>query len=166
MTIETDDHLLLKTKIENWLDAEGISFDKVMDMNSFFHIQTNLKNLPIHINESKVRRGVLAVHGTIEPDEEQLLKIQKMSEGDRKRLFQTIFEILDKTEYLFMLQEDFSSKSWLRIQRTLYIEDLTRTSLLTEIKDLNTKFVNINYALRESLNNIASVSGEENPVYT
>lgn len=165
MTNEIDDHILLKTRIENWLDEEGISFSQVPDMNSFFHIQANLKNLPIHINESKVRRGVLAVHGVIEPNDGHLLKIEKISEVDKKALFQTIFAFLDKNEYLFMLQENFSSKSWLKIQRTLYIEDLTRTSLLTEMKDLNIKFVSVNYALSEALNGIAPISGEENQVY-
>ena len=163
---ETEDHISLKAKIENWLDAEGIAFNQVPDMNSFFHLQANMKNLPIHINESKVRRGVLAVQGSVEPSEEQLFRIQKTSDADKKTLFQTIFALLDKSEYLFMLQENFSSKSWLKIQRTLYIEDLTRTNLLTEIKDLNTKFVNINYALNESLNEIVDKAGKENPVYS
>ena len=108
----------------------------------------------------------MAVQGSVEPREEQLFRIQKISDADKKTLFQTIFALLDKSEYLFMLQENFSSKSWLKIQRTLYIEDLTRTNLLTEIKDLNTKFVNINYALSESLNEIVDKAGKENPVYS
>lgn len=166
MTSKIDDHVSLKTRIENWLDAEGISFSQVPDMNSFFHIQANLKNLPIDINESKVRRGVLAVHGVVEPNDSQLLKIQRISEVDKKALFQTIFAFLDKSEYLFMLQQNFSSKSWLRIERALYIEDLNRTSLLDEMKDLNTKFVNVNYALNEALNSIAPITGEDNPVYS
>lgn len=166
MTGDADNHLSLKAKIESWLDAEGIAFDQLPDINSFFHIQANLKNSPIHINESKVRKGVLAIHGVLEPNNDQLFKVGKISEAERKTLFRTIFAILDRSEYLFMLQEDFSSKGWLRIQRTLYVEDLTRTTLLTEMKDLNTKFVNINYALDESLNGIGKISGEENQVYT
>ncbi|MGI0091723.1 MAG: DUF2299 family protein [Nitrososphaerales archaeon] len=156
-----DDHLLLKEKIEEWLDDEGISFSQTPDLNSFFHLQANLKNVAIHIQESKVRKGVLAVQGILEPGEDQLYKLGRISEEDRKSLFRSLFSTLDKSEYLFLLQEDFAAENWLKIQRTLYIEDLTRTSLLDEMKDLNTKFVNVNYTLNESLYDFEEVPDDK-----
>ena len=73
-TAESSDHLSVKTKIEEWLDAEGISFEQVKDLNSFFHIKANLKNVGIHISESKVRMGVLAVQGILDLNEDQTLQ--------------------------------------------------------------------------------------------
>jgi hypothetical protein len=158
-------HLELKARIEDWLESEGIAFKDVPDLNSYFHIETNLKNAPIHLHESKVRRGVLVVQGVLSLTDSQLETVLKMTDEDRKTLFLSLFAILDKSEYLFMIQEDFASKSWLRIQRTLYIEDLTRTRLLEEMKDLNTKFVNMNYDLNEALGRIVPVS-DESSIYT
>ncbi len=158
-------HSKLKAKIEEWLEAEGISYTNVADFNSHFHIQVNLKNVCIHIQESKVRRGVLVVQGVLSPSELQLDKLEQVKPEDKRSLFLSLFAILDKSEYLFMLQEDFSSKSWLRIHRTLYVEDLTRSSLLNEMKDLNTKFVNMNYALNEALGSLVPVS-KDLPIYS
>lgn len=162
---ESSEHLLLKTKVEDWLEAEGISFNEVPDLNSHFHIQANLKNITIHLSESRVRRGVLAVQGTLELVADQLEKYHAMSEADRKTLFSSLFALLDKSEYLFLLQQNFAVENWLKIQRTLYAEDLTRTSLLREMKDLNLKFVNINYLLNESLAISNPVSSEQPPMY-
>lgn len=169
MTSEQNEHTLLKEKIEGWLEAEGIAFQEASDLNSFFRVQVSLKNVPIHVHESRVRRGVLVVQGVLELSDGQLLMIEKINHDEKKSLFLSLFALLDKSEYLFMLQEDFTSENWLRIQRTLYIEDLTRTRLLTEMKDLNTKFVNINYYVNESLGNItpiADVSNNESSMYS
>jgi hypothetical protein len=165
ITTTEEEHLALKAKIEEWLEAEGISFKHVPDLNSYFHLETNLKNAPIHLHESKVRRGVLVVQGVLSLTDSQLEIVVKMTEEDKKTLFLSLFAILDKSEYLFMIQQDFSSESWVRIQRTLYVEDLTRTRLLGEMKDLNTKFVNMNYALNEALGRIVAVS-DESSIYT
>lgn len=162
---ESDEHLDLKEKIESWLDAEGLSFSDVSDLNSHFHIQANLKNTAIHVSESRVRRGVLAVQGTLELVADQLAKYNAMSETDKKTLFNSLFAFLDKSEYLFILQQNFGVANWLKIQRTLYIEDLTRTSLLLEMKALNMKFVEINYLLNESLAISNPVSGEQPSMY-
>jgi hypothetical protein len=163
-TAESNEHQMLKEKIEGWLEAEGISYGDVPDLNSFFHMTANLKNIPIHISESKVRRGVIAVQGILELAPDQIEKYQVVSEEDRKSLFRSLFAMLDKTEYLFLLQENFAMKNWLKIQRTLYIEDLTRTMLLNEIKDLNTRFVNINYLINETLAEFKPVS-EDSTMY-
>ncbi len=160
-----DTHGKLRTKIEKWLEAEGIRFEPVKDLNSFFHIRADLKNTQIHVHESKVRRGCLVVQGTLALDPDQLARIEKVKSEDKKSLFLSLFSLLDKSEYLFLIQEDFTSKSWLRIQRTLYIDDLTRTRLLNEMKDLNTKFVNINYAVNEALGKMVPVS-DTSPIYT
>jgi hypothetical protein len=165
ITTTEQKHLELRAKIEEWLEAEGIAFKGIPDLNSYFHLETNLKNAPIHLHESKVRRGVLVVQGVLSLTDSQLEIVLKMTDEDRKTLFLSIFAILDKSEYLFMIQEDFSSTSWLRIQRTLYVEDLTRTRLLNEMKDLNTKFVNMNYELNEALGRIVPVS-DESSIYT
>jgi hypothetical protein len=154
----SSDHLSVKAKIEEWLEAEGISFEEVKDLNSFFHVKANLKNIPIHISESKVRRGVLAVQGILELSEDQLYKIGKITPEDSELLFRSLFVSLDKSEYLFLLQKDFRAQNWLKIQRTLYIEDLTRTDLFREMKDLNVRFVDINYILSESLERFTPVS--------
>jgi hypothetical protein len=156
---------MLKSRIQDWLEAEGISFSDVPDLNSHFHLQTNFKNVPIHLHESKVRRGVLVVQGVLSLTADQLFIVTKMKEEDRKAVFHSLFSILDRSEYLFMIQEDFASKNWLRIQRTLYVEDLNRTRLLEEMKELNTKFVNMNYALNQSLGSIMPVPSES-PMYT
>jgi hypothetical protein len=162
--VESNEHLALKAKIEGWLEAEGIAFSNISDLNSFFHIQANLKNIPIHISESKVRKGVLAVQGSLELAVDQLEKYQSISADDKKTLFRSLFVMLDKSEYLFLLQENLAVQNWLKIQRPLYIEDLTRTMLLNEIKELNTKFVNINYLVNESLAEFKPVS-EDSSMY-
>lgn len=162
---ESNEHLDLKKKIEAWLDAEGLSFSDVSDLNSHFHIQANLKNTAIHVSESKVRRGVLAIQGTLELVADQLEKYVAMSEADKKTLFKSLFALLDKSEYLFLLQQNFAMSNWLKIQRTLYVEDLARTSLLHEMKDLNMKFVEINYLLNESLAISNPASGKQPSMY-
>ncbi|MDG6924072.1 MAG: hypothetical protein JRN67_12380, partial [Nitrososphaerota archaeon] len=118
----------------------------------------NLRNVSIHISESKVRRGVLAVQGILDLAEDQLFKIGKISSEENDLLFRLLFASLDKTEYLFLLQKDFKAKNWLKIQRTLYVDELTRTDLLREMKDLNIKLVNINYVVNESLEKLPSAS--------
>lgn len=154
-------------KVESWLEDEGISFSKVQDFNSHYHIQTNMKNVQIHLSEPKVRRGVLAVQAVIALDEQQAWKAKQIKKEDLRTIFLALFEKLDRTEYLFMLQEDFFSKSWLRVQRTIYIEDLARTSLLKEMKDLNLKFVNVSYDLNSALDNAPRVaSPEEETIYS
>lgn len=158
---KTNDHLNLRAKIERWLEEEGISFNNVTDLNSFFHIQANLKNATIHVSESKVRFGVLAVQGALELSADQLQKYQIANLDDRKLLFRTLFVMLDKSEYHFLLQEDFTTQNWLRIERALYIEDLTRSRLLDGMKDLNVRLVNINYLLNDSLATFKPVS--DNP---
>jgi hypothetical protein len=150
-TVESEGHLSVKAKIEEWLDAEGISFDQVKDLNSFFHIEANLKNVRIHISESRVRRGVLALQGILDLSEDQLYKIGRITPEDSEMLFRSLFSSLDKSEYLFLLQKDFKTQNWLKIERTLYTEELTRSDLLREMKDLNMKFVSINYLVNESL---------------
>ena len=83
--------------------------------------------------------------------EDQLYKIAKITPEDGELLIGSLFSLLDKSEYLFLLQKEFKAQNWLKIQRVLYIEELTRTNLLREMKDLNMKFVNINYVVNESL---------------
>lgn len=162
---ESSGHLSAKARIEEWLEAEGISFEEVTDLNSYFHIQANLRNVSIHISESKVRRGVLAVQGILDLAEDQLSKIAKISNEESDLLFRLLFASLDKTEYLFLLQKDFGAKNWLKIQRTLYVDELTRTDLLKEMKDLNTKLVNINYMVNESLEKLPSASSADGQLY-
>lgn len=165
---QNNEHSSLKTKIEDWLEAEGITFSESPDFNSFFHIVANLKNVQVHVSEPKVRRGVLAVQAVVALNEDQLAKVEKLKPEEKRPLFLSLFAKLDRSEYLFMLQEDFNSKSWLRIQRTLYIEDLTRSSLLFEMKDLNMKFVNLNYELNDALESFArsGASEEQTAIYT
>jgi hypothetical protein len=155
-----------RERIEAWLEAEGISFESVKDFNSHFHIAANLKNIQVQISEPKVRRGVLAVQAVVSLDDQQVWKASKIRKEDLHTIFLSLFEKLDRSEYLFMLQEDFFSKSWLRIQRTLYIEDITRTSLLNEMKDLNVKFVGVNYDLNEALDNAPKSDKKEETIYT
>ena len=161
----TEGHAHLKGRITGWLEDEGISWEEQSDLNSFFHISASLKNVLIHISGSKVRRGVLAVQGVASLSEEHLVKIQILKPEERKALFRSLFAILDKSEYLFLIQEDFASDAWLKIQRTVYVEDITRTSLLNEMKDLNTKFVNMNYAVSDALRPIASIETDKFPIY-
>ena len=153
-------------RIERWLEAEGISFEAVKDFNSHFHISANLKNIQVQISQPKVRRGVLAVQAVVSLDDQQVWKAQKISKEDLHTIFLSLFEKLDRSEYLFMLQEDFFSKSWLRIQRTLYIEDLSRSILLNEMKGLNLKFVDVNYDLNEALDNAPKSDKKEETIYT
>ena len=160
-TLGSNDHLSTKTRIEEWLEAEGISFEEVKDLNSFFHIQANLRNISIHIRESKVRTGVLAVQGILDLAVDQLYKIAKISHEESDLLFRSLFALLDKSEYLFLLQKDFAVQNWLEVQRTLYVDELTRTDLLREMKDLNMKLVNVNYMVNESLERFAPVADGE-----
>jgi len=153
-------------KIDSWLDAEGISFREVPDFNSYRHIEVGMKNVQVHLSEPKVRRGVLAVQAVVSLDDQQVWKAKQIKKEDLHAIFLVLFEKLDRLEYLFMLQEDFFSKSWLRIQRTLYFEDLKRTDLLGQIKDLNMSFVNINYDLNSELDNAPRTSPEDETIYS
>jgi hypothetical protein len=153
-------------KIESWLEDEGISFQPEPDFNSHYHIAANLKNVQVHLSEPKVRRGVLAVQASVALDDQQAWKARKIKKEDLKTIFLSLFERLDREEYLFMLQEDFFQKSWLRIQRTLYLEDLTRTALLREMKDLNMRFLNVNYDLNSALDNAPKSTSEEETIYS
>jgi len=162
---EDDLHGTLKQRIESWLDDEGISFESTPDFNSNFHIKANLKNVEVHISESKVRKGIVAVQAVVFLDESQLARVQNLKLEEKRSVFLSLFSKLDRSEYLFMLQEDFTSKSWMRIQRTLYIEDLTRTKLLNEMKELNTKFVSMNYELNAALDG-AAIVGDNKTIYS
>jgi len=164
MLEEKQDDLSTKQKIESWLEAEGITFEPIPDFNAHFHLAANMKNLQVHLSEPKVRMGVLAVQAIATLDEQQLWKANQISPDDQRSIFLSLFAKLDRTEYHFMLQEDFTSKSWLRIQRTLYIEDLNRTVLLREMKELNLKFVNLYYDLNEALE-IAPRAVQEETIY-
>ena len=164
MPEEEQSHTSTKQKIEAWLEAEGITFEQVSDFNAHFHLVANLKNVQVHLSEPKVRKGVLAVQAVASLDEQQLWKANQISPEDRRSIFLSLFSKLDRSEYLFMLQEDFTSKSWLRIQRTLYLEDISRTSVLREMKELNVKFVGVNYDLNEALD-IAPRSVPEETIY-
>jgi hypothetical protein len=162
----TSAHATAWAEIESWIEAEGITFEPVADFNSHCHIAANMKNVQVHLSESKVRRGVLAVQGVVALDDQQLWKAKRIKNEDLRAIFLSLFEKLDRSEYHFMLQEDFSSKTWLRIQRTLYIEELTRTRLLDEMKELNLKFVNVSYDLNEALDNAPKTSSSEETIYT
>jgi hypothetical protein len=162
---EEDRQRLLKQRIEGWLDDEGISFESTPDFNSHFHVKANLKNVEVHLTEPKVRRGVLSVQAVVSLDEGQLAHVQNLKPEEKRSVFLSLFSKLDTSEYLFMLQEDFTSKSWMRIQRILYLEDLTRTKLLTEMKELNTKFVSMNYALNSALDG-AMIIGDDKTIYS
>ena len=162
--LEEKSYTSTKQKIEAWLEAEGLTFESVSDFNSHFHLVVNLKNVQVHLSEPKVRKGVLAVQAVASLDEQQLWKANQISPEDKRSIFVSLFSKLDRSEYLFMLQEDFTSKSWLRIQRTLYIEDIKRTSVLREMKELNLKFVNVNYDLNEALD-IAPRAVQEETIY-
>ncbi len=163
---QSSTHASIWEKIESWLEAEGISFEQVTDFNSHRHIAANLKNVQVHLSESKVRRGVLAVQAIVSLDDQQLWKAKQIKKEDLHAIFLVLFEKLDRTEYLFMLQEDFSSKSWLRVQRTLYIEELTRTELLREMKHLNLKLVNVSYDLNSALDNAPKSGPKDETIYT
>ncbi len=164
MLEEEQSHKSTKQKIEAWLEAEGISFEPVSDFNAYFHIAANLKNMQVHLSGPKVRKGVLAVQAVASLDEQQLWKANQISPEDKRSIFISPFSKLDRSEYHFMLQEDFTSKSWLRIQRTLYIEDISRTSVLREMKELDVKFVAVNYDLNEALD-IAPKAVPEETIY-
>jgi hypothetical protein len=164
MLEEKESHVSTKQKIEAWLEAEGITFESVSDFNAHYHLVANLKNIQVHLSEPKVRKGVLAVQAVASLDEPQLWKANQISPEDKRSIFISLFSKLDRSEYLFMLQEDLTSKSWLRIQRTLYIEEISRTSVLREMKDLNVKFVDVNYVLNEALD-IAPKAVPEETIY-
>ena len=113
-----------------------------------------MKNLQVHVNESRVRLGCLSVQGIMALDLDQRELVKKGSDEEKHALFLSMFRELEKEEYMFQISEDFLDPNWLRIQRTLYAEDLTRTALLEEMKELNTKFVRLNYELNEALDKI------------
>ncbi|SRR5579863_8394124 len=152
LQLETGD---LLAKIESWLDDEGISFDKIPDINAKFHLKAHMKNLVVHLRESKVRLGCLVVEGIMALEEDQVALMRKIKNEDQHSLFVKFFRELDRSEYLFQLSKDFANPLWLKIQRILYVENLTRSALLNEMKDLNTRFVNINYEINEALDNLS-----------
>jgi hypothetical protein len=145
----------LLAKIEGWLDDEGIPFDRVPDINSKFHVKAQMKNLAVHLRESNVRVGCIVVEGIMALEEDQVELMKKVKEEDQHTLFLRFFRELDRSEYLFQLSKDFSDPIWLKIQRILYADDLTRSDLLNQMKELNTKFVNINYEINEELDNLS-----------
>ena len=160
-----DSNRILKEKIESWLDDEGIPYEEVKEINSHFRLKAQLKNMIIQVHLSKVRLGCIIIQGTMALDADQLDLVGKISEQDRRSLFLAVFSKLDKEEYLFQLSEDYLDPNWLRIQRTLYAEDLTRSELLNQMKELNSKFVNVNYDLYEALDIIPPITNETQ-VYT
>jgi hypothetical protein len=141
-------------RIKEWFDDEGIPFDSTPDINSRFHLKAHMKNLQVHVRESNVRVGCLVVEGIMALDEGQVALVNKVKDEEQHALFLKIFRELDRSEYLFQLSKDFEETNWLRIQRILYLEDLTRSALLNAMKDLNTRFVDINYELNEALDNM------------
>ena len=145
----------LLARIEGWLDDEGIHFDRVPDINSKFHLKAQMKNLAIHLRESNVRVGCIVVEGIMSLEEDQVELMKKIKGEDQHSLFLKFFRDLDRSEYLFQLGKDFSDPIWLKIQRILYAEDLTRSDLLNQMKELNTKFVNINYEINGALDNLS-----------
>ena len=165
-TLSSSPNSSMWERVESWLDAEGISFQTEADFNSHRHLIANMKNLQIHLSEPKVRRGVLAVQSVVSLDDQQVWKAKRIKKEDLRTIFLTLFEKLDREEFLFMLQEDFFSKSWLRIQRTLYIEDLTRTALIQEMRNLNLRFVDVNYDLNAALDNAPRQGSEEETIYS
>lgn len=146
-----------KSRIEEWLDEEGVPFESVPDINSKFHVVAQMKNMQIHVRESNVRVGCIVIEGIMSLDEGQLELIRKIKEEERGRhsLFLKFFRELDQEEYLFQLSRDFLDPTWLRIQRILYAEDMSRTALLDGMKNLNTRFVRINYELNAALDNMS-----------
>ena len=124
-----------------------------------------MKNAAIHIHASKIRLGCIIIQGALAIDQEQLDYIEKISEQDKRSLFLTFFAKLDREEYLFQLNQDFSDPMWLRIQETLYVDDLTRSDLIGQMKRLNTKFVKLSYELNEALDIIPPITNETQ-VYT
>jgi len=161
---EKESRISTRQKIEGWLEAEGITFEPVSDFNAHFHLVANLKNVQVHLSEPKVRKGVLAVQTVVSLDDQQLWKANQISPEDKRSIFLSLHSKLDRSEYLFMLQDDFTSKSWLRIQRTLYIEDISRTRVLQEMKELNTKFVDVSYDLNLALD-VAPKAVPEETIY-
>jgi len=163
---QSPEHASMWERMESWLEAEGITFEAVSDFNSHYHIAVNMKNVQVHLSEPKVRRGVLAVQAVMVLDDQQVWKARQIKKEALRSIFLALFKMLDSSEYHFMLQEDFFSKSWLRIQRTLYIEELTRTGLLREMKELNLKFVTLTYSLNEALDNAPKSGSSEETIYT
>lgn len=144
----------LVRKIEGWLEDEGIPFDSIPDINSKFHIKALMKNLQVHLRESRVRIGCIVVEGIMALDQDQVTLVKKVKEEEQHALFLKLFRKLDREEYLFQLSKDFSDPNWLKIQRILYAEDLSRSDLLNQMKNLNTKFVNIKYEINTTLDNM------------
>ena len=93
----------------------------------------NMKNLQVHLSEPKVRSGVLAVQASVALDDQQVWKAKQIKNEDLRTIFLALFERLDRAEYLFMLQEDFSFQNWLRIQNPLR-RGPTRTVLIHEMR--------------------------------
>lgn len=152
----TDQNSQLKERIEQWFDDEGIPFQGVPDINSRFLIRAQMKNMQINVRESNVRIGCIVIEGIMSLNEDQtaLLKKLKNDEAQRHALFLKFFRQLDQEEYLFQLSRNFFEPNWLRIQRILYREDLSRSSLLNGMKELNMRFVRMNYELNEVLDNL------------
>jgi hypothetical protein len=144
----------LMEKIEGWLDDEGIPFESIPDINSRFHLKTQMKNVQVHLRESNVRVGCIVVERIMSLDEDQTELMGKIKDDEQHAIFLDLFRKLDKEEYLFQLSKDFFEPIWLKIQRILYAEDVTRSDLLNEMKALNTKFVKINYELNEAIDNL------------
>ncbi len=141
-------------KIEGWLDDEGIPFESVPDINSRFHLKTQMKNIQVHLRESNVRVGCVVVEGIMSMDEDQSELMKKIKDDEQHSIFLELFRKLDKEEYLFQLSKNFFDPIWLKIQRIIYVEDIRRSELLNEMKELNTKFVGINYELNEAIDNL------------
>ena len=57
MLEEEQSHTSTKQKIEAWLEAEGITFEPVSDLNSHFHIVVNLKNVQVPLERAKGSEG-------------------------------------------------------------------------------------------------------------
>lgn len=153
-TVLPEQNKELLTRIEGWLDDEGIPFDTVPDINSRFHLRAQMKNLQVHLRESNVRVGCIVVEGIMSLDQDQIELMKKIKDDEQHSIFLELFRKLDKEEYLFQLSKNFFDSTWLKIQRILYAEDLTRSDLLNEMKELNIKFVNINYELNEAIDNM------------
>lgn len=151
---EGDSPKELVRRIGEWFNDEGIPFDSTPDINSRFHLKVHMKNLQVHVRESNVRVGCLVVEGIMALDEDQVALVSKVKDDEQHALFLKLFRELDRSEYLFQLSKNFEERNWLRIQRILYLEDLTRSALLNTMKDLNTRFVDINYELNEALDNM------------
>jgi hypothetical protein len=144
----------LMEKIGGWFDDEGVPFESTADINSRFHLKVQMKNVQVHVRESNVRLGCIVVEGIMSLDQDQTALMGKIKDDEQHAIFLNLFRKLDKEEYLFQLSKNFFDPIWLKIQRILYAEDMTRTALLKEMKELNTKFVKINYELNEAIDNL------------